>query len=391
MYTNSLEAFRCNHERGFRWFEVDLALTADGQLMCFHKGQEALAGMDHPIEQLPRSEVDTHKYRGRFQIPRFADLLEEADRFGDVVLVTDTKNWTKRMLQAVSAAVGDAPRRHSTRFVFQSYGEKDIAAVAQLADQLGSGIILSLYATNAVDTQVEALAKQYGVIAVVADRRRFTPWLAQRLHAASVPLLVHTLNNHAEIMDFMRAGADGIYTDTYLPLALVARNVKAAMDCGANEPSRAALQQWLQRDVLHPGDYRLSGCAKRRGMQIDVGGCDDQPAIFGPYLAVPPGQTVHVALDVEALETGAKFWFDVVHKHRKDVIRPREELALKPKERRLFDYDLTIPAGSAGIETRLGLAAASERLVVRRFDVTLSSLQQGAPVEAMPDVADAKP
>ena len=40
--TNSIEAFKCNYDRGFRWFEVDLALTSDNELVCFHKGDEKL-------------------------------------------------------------------------------------------------------------------------------------------------------------------------------------------------------------------------------------------------------------------------------------------------------------------------------------------------------------
>lgn len=388
-YTNSLEALRCNHERGFRWFEVDLTLTADGELMCFHPDHEKFAGLQKRMRELTASEVDTKKYEGRFAIPRLVDLLKEADRLGDVVLVTDTKNWTKRTLEAVSNVLGGERRTYTTRVVLQAYTEKELEPVSRLAREVGGGVIFTLYATDADDERVESLAKQHQVLAVVADRRRFTPWLARRLHAINVPLLVNTLNDHQEVVDFLRAGADGFYTDTYLPLHVLARDARSAMACGASEPTPADLHRWLARDVFQRGDYVLRRCAKRHGKRIDVQDCNSDPAISGPYLAVPAGQTVHVAFDVEAAAEGTNLWFDVVNKHRKDAVRPREAIALKAGERRLFEYDMMLPVGSAGIETRLGMATPGDRMVLHRLDVELRGEAQDVPQIAAPTVADA--
>ena len=38
-YTNSLEAFQTNYDKGFRVFEVDLILTSDGGLAARHDWQ----------------------------------------------------------------------------------------------------------------------------------------------------------------------------------------------------------------------------------------------------------------------------------------------------------------------------------------------------------------
>src|SRR5688572_9570260 len=55
--TNSLEALRCNHARGFRWFEVDLALTRDQQLVAFQRGHEKHASLHAPIGELSFTEI----------------------------------------------------------------------------------------------------------------------------------------------------------------------------------------------------------------------------------------------------------------------------------------------------------------------------------------------
>src|SRR5262245_5120338 len=85
--TNSLEALRCNYKRGFRWFEVDVAATSDGEPVCFRKGDEKRAGLTQPISNLPIGEVEGKKYNGRYPITRLSTLLTETDQLGDVVLV----------------------------------------------------------------------------------------------------------------------------------------------------------------------------------------------------------------------------------------------------------------------------------------------------------------
>jgi glycerophosphoryl diester phosphodiesterase len=369
-YTNSLEALRCNHKRGFRWFEVDLALTQDDELVAFHTGHERYAGFERPIDEVPYSDVQRARYRKRYAIVRFVDVLDEARALGDVVLVTDTKSWSTRMLSAVERVLRARPKG-GPGIVLQSYGEKNIEPVAQLAKQVDAGVILTLYRTRVGDQAVVDMAKQYGVLAVVANQQRFTPWLADRLHAAQIPILVHTIDEHEEMVRLTRAGADGFYTDTYVPYERMTADPRSLLDCGAEQPSAVQLRSWLKRDLGNDGDYRLSACAKRRGETVELGGCDEEPAIGGPSLRVPPGGQIHVDLEVEAPARGTDFWFKVATKTGPEP-RPREELHLEPGERRTFAWDLTLPDGSPGVETLLGVSSSDVQLRVLRLAITLT-------------------
>ena len=60
VHTNSVEALRCNHRRGFRWFDVDLSTTADGELVSFHEGDEKTAGLPDRVGSL--SVADLERY-----------------------------------------------------------------------------------------------------------------------------------------------------------------------------------------------------------------------------------------------------------------------------------------------------------------------------------------
>jgi len=277
--TNSIEALKCNYERGFRWFEVDLALTADNELVCFHKGDEKLAELPDKVSKLPLSAVEGKKYAGQFGIARLSTVLAEAERLDDVVLVANTNGWSERIQTVVSSALGGADKAsRRTRIILQAYKGADLPSVVRLSNELGAGVMLNLDHAQEGDEEVEALAKKHSLLAVVTDSKRFTPWLVQRLHAIDVPVLVHTLNEHRDIVSFMRAGADGFYTDRYVPYEAMAADPVAAIGCGTS-PTTTEPNPWAERDAMQPRQFRLRQCAKRRTGRIDLAGCDARPAI----------------------------------------------------------------------------------------------------------------
>jgi glycerophosphoryl diester phosphodiesterase len=383
--TNSIEALRCNYKRGFRWFEVDVAATSDGELMCFHKGDEKLAGLPQRISNLAAADVEGKKYAGRYPITRLSALLSDTDRLGDVVLLVDTEGWSGRMEQALSRTLGYGPR-HSTRIVLQAYREKDLSSITALSKEIGAGVVLNLHQTEVNDAKVEELVKKAAPLAVVASTERFTPWLAERLHAINTPILVHTINDHREIVSLTRAGADGFFTDRYLPFDAFAADPTALFNCGETKASAEALGPWMRRDLQRHADYRLPSCASRKGRRVELGDCDERASLRSGGLSVPVGQTVHVELDAEAGDTAANFWLDVVDKPKKDKepkeLRPRERVTLKPKERRQLQYEVSLPQGAPSVEARLGLGTKKDRLILHRFKVFHGEVAADAPPTA---------
>jgi glycerophosphoryl diester phosphodiesterase len=390
--TNSLEALRCNYKRGFRWFDVDVAATSDDEPVAFHKGDEKSAGLSQPISSLPITEVEGKKYAGRYPITRLSKLLDETDQLGDVVLVFDTAGWSERMEHALSRTLGYGPK-HSTRFILQVYREKDLSSISRLGKEVGAGILINLHQSEADDAKVEEMAKKASPLAVVTSTERFTPWLAERLHAINTPVLVQTVNDHRDIVSLTRAGADGFYTDRYVPFATLAADPTAVLNCGETKPSAEALAPWTRRDLQHPADVQLPSCATRKGRSVELTNCDDKASLRSDALDVPPGQAVHVELDAEAGDRGVtSFWLDLVQKLRKDrepkPLRPRELISLKAKERRTFKYDVELPQGSRGVEARIGLASNKDRLILYRLRVYQGDAPVEPPVQAGSDDQD---
>lgn len=366
-HSNSLEALRCNHARGFRWFEIDLEVTSDDELVCFHAGDEKAAGLSKDISKLPIAEVESRKFANRFPIPRFSALLTEADKLADVVLVLDT-GGSQAVEQALARVVGSGST-HKTRLVLQARGTKDLNSVAQLSKSLNAGLILNVGQSDTDDAKVEEAVKQQPLLGVAISSKRFTPWLAERLRAAGAPILVHTVNDHKEIVSLSRAGADGFYTDRYVPFERLSADSKALLECGKERPSDAQLRTWTSRDLEQRRDFKVPRCGKRTSSVVELNGCDADDVVQSTALPVPGGRPLRVEVEVEAGETGASFWLELVQKGR-GVLKPRELLALAPKERRTVQHDVDVATGSQGVEARLGLASSKDRLTLHRFRVS---------------------
>lgn len=217
-YSNSLEAFRANYAAGKSWFEVDLALTADGHLVCFHSGHERFIGLETAIELVSTRDFLNHQYLGRYTLLTFRELLSQVSGLPGVYLVTDTKEWTPTILDALLRDLHAAPPPLRTRVIPQIYNPEDLRLLSTVkgAHFPFPFLIFTLYQTRMTDTQVLSFVKTSRIPVVTMSTLRFNASLARTLHQAGVKIFVHSINTSPEVVAFTEAGADGFYTDFYL-------------------------------------------------------------------------------------------------------------------------------------------------------------------------------
>src|SRR6266516_2993295 len=90
-YTNSLEAFQRSYDRGFRVFECDQVLLADGTVLVAHTGLEADYGLSSSFEQATWADLDGHKFLGAYTILRSQDVIQLLKDHPDIYFVLDIK------------------------------------------------------------------------------------------------------------------------------------------------------------------------------------------------------------------------------------------------------------------------------------------------------------
>jgi glycerophosphoryl diester phosphodiesterase len=196
-YTNSREAFYENHARGFRWFEVDLMLTADSQVVAAHDPRD--------LERVPSLGLT---------LLRLDDVIALAQQCVDCRFVLDVKDggsWgSPTTFAAIHRRIAERGPTVIERLIPQVYADQDVATVRAIYGPSQS-LILTLYRSRANDAEVVAIARRTaGLVFVTAPANRV-------IRGLPVPLFIHTVNLPGQARWLLNRGATGLYTDRITP------------------------------------------------------------------------------------------------------------------------------------------------------------------------------
>jgi glycerophosphoryl diester phosphodiesterase len=213
--SNSLDAWRLSVDRGFRWFEVDLATTSDSVVVCFHEDHGHDIGLETAIGEITVADFLERRFAGRLELMRFSRLLEEMVLHPETFLITDTKRLSPEILASIVREVDAVDPALRRRIVVQIYHRDELAFVLNSEARGGrfAGVIFTLYQTLVSNDDLVDFVVATDIEWVTASDRRFSAELADRLHSLGVRLFVHTVNSPDRIARLRAAGADGFYTD----------------------------------------------------------------------------------------------------------------------------------------------------------------------------------
>jgi glycerophosphoryl diester phosphodiesterase len=208
-YTNSLDALDFNRDH-FTLFEIDLAWTRDGALVCLHDwGQTAEWIFQRRFEQpstLAEFEqlVASHPHARSCTLTTLIDWLNENP---NKRLVTDIKERNLQGLARLAELLGDDVAQ---RVIPQIYTPEEYAAARQLGYR---DIIWTLYRYDGDIATILDRASGLDLYAITMPRHLAEAGLGQALKARGIASYVHTLNTQREIDRFRDLGIDEVYTD----------------------------------------------------------------------------------------------------------------------------------------------------------------------------------
>lgn len=203
-----MQAFEYAYALGYRYFETDVQVTADGVLVAFHDNDlQRTCGRPGKISELPWSEVATALVDGKAPIPLLEDLI---GMWPDTRINIDCKSSA-----AVDPLVASLRRTNSlTRVCVAAFSDFRLrklrgALGSELCSSLGP-IELALLRFGLLRNP-PALAAQVpvkeGPLTVV--NRAFV----ERSHRLGLHVHVWTIDDAAEMERLLDLGVDGIMTD----------------------------------------------------------------------------------------------------------------------------------------------------------------------------------
>ena len=229
LYTNSLEAFRESHAKGFRVFEVDLVTLADGTILAAHDGTESSLGLTKSYKKTTYDEVRGRRFAGKYTVLTGHDLLALLRKHRDVYLVLDTK-WDREAISARMLTAAAADPQVARRLLPHVAGQADLDAIRRVYPL--QHYVVALYRTQIYgrfdDPEVTAFVRRVSAPAVMMwwrtrDRadslaansrrgRRYETAFADALRAAGAVTYVHSTADTNVMRDFALRGI-GVYSD----------------------------------------------------------------------------------------------------------------------------------------------------------------------------------
>ena len=234
-YTNSLEAFQHNYTRGFRVFECDQALLADGTVLVAHDGLEANYGLAKPFRQATWADLAGHRYLNTYTILRGDDVLQLLVDHPDIYIIPDPKYARPDIYRAYVRKATQMGRLDLLERIIPHVADQDELDALRVYYPL-QNYVLALYHSQASNRLDDAGAIDFvrrnrtpAVMMWWKDRdptlslaangrqsRRYRPSFADGLKAAGAVTYVHSLDDPGAIGRFWELGI-GVYSDEPFP------------------------------------------------------------------------------------------------------------------------------------------------------------------------------
>jgi glycerophosphoryl diester phosphodiesterase len=215
---NTLAAFRVGASHGYRAFECDVKLSADGVPFLLHDAtlqrttpEHGIAG-ERPWGELSR--LDAGAWLGRTWAGEPIPSLELIARYCIVngfplnIEIKPTPGAEEETGRVVSQQVQRLWQGQPAWPLLSSFQPAALAAAQAQAPELPRALLLAGLSEGWLER-----AQQLGCAAVVADYPSMSAAAIERLHGAGLRALAYTVNDEAGAAWLLGNGIDGLITD----------------------------------------------------------------------------------------------------------------------------------------------------------------------------------
>lgn len=215
---NTLAAFRLGAQHGWRMFECDAKLSADGVLFLLHDDTlerttngQGVAG-ERPWGAL--AQLDAGGWHSRAHAGEPIPTLENVARWCrashlcldiEIKPTPGTEETTGRAVGALAARLWGGA---ATAPLLTSFQTASLHGARQAAPALPRGLLIDTLWTGWLEA-----ARALGCSAVIANHRLWDAATVGQARQAGLRVLSYTVNDDAEAQRLIALGTDGIITD----------------------------------------------------------------------------------------------------------------------------------------------------------------------------------
>ncbi|MFI2754933.1 glycerophosphodiester phosphodiesterase [Cellulomonas sp. P22] len=214
---NTIVAFEAAWRAGAHGIEIDVQLTADGEVVVIHDDTvdattdgsgEVRAMTVAEVRDLDAGSWFSPTFAGE-RVPTFDEVLDLLLTRPDLDLLLEVKGeWTVEQVRPLTQAVDSAGL--GSRVIAQSFWPGTVAALQEAAPALRRGLLVA-----AVHDDLIGLCRTLDVVTCNPHGQLLLdhPGLVDELHAAGLAVMVWTLDEPEQWAAATQAGVDAIITD----------------------------------------------------------------------------------------------------------------------------------------------------------------------------------
>lgn len=211
--TNSLEALKNSFLYGYRFMEMDFNFTSDEKLVCIHDWDLDYCLTNKGVgEAMSYNDFVNAKVEGKYTTVTADSLAKWLSGKTNTYIITDIKEDNIKGLKYLS----DNYCWICDKIIPQIYNENEYEQVKKLGF---NNIIYTVYKLNFKDKtdtdEIVRFAKKHDLAAIVFPDELATSDYVAKLKKSGTKLLVHTVNDEAELERLKSIGVDGIYSDVF--------------------------------------------------------------------------------------------------------------------------------------------------------------------------------
>ena len=221
-YLNCLEAFEKSYEGGHKVFEVDFAITSDGEVVLKHDWEKA-----HGLPEFENGYIPTHdefmsaKIWGKYTTMDLYSLFNLMIEHKDIYIMTDSKEdgfgittqQFTRVREILSEYSASEQRHIRNHLIVQIYNDDMYTAVENAFG--ADNYLYTIYKKGGTDKIEEVLrfSKNHDIPVITMPYTWWSEDVERQIHSEGLKVYLHTLNKPEDIADYSEKGIDGFYTD----------------------------------------------------------------------------------------------------------------------------------------------------------------------------------
>lgn len=218
--TNTLEAFTSSYNNGFRWFESDVRLTSDGEIVCINGWNTS----SYSILQLEKDsllrkemtleEFSNQSYYGNYKTNSFSELINGVKAYKGIRLFLDIgKPQKERSEYFYKKLIEEIPSDFVPNIIVCVQRKRDALLIRQMRYNLNIAYYLDENITDDnVDEFVEfCVQRDIGWVTVKA--KNFNESYIKKLHQFNIKIYLFSEDNLNGVNSYIERGVDMIGTN----------------------------------------------------------------------------------------------------------------------------------------------------------------------------------